>query len=89
MPSSASLASTFSSRCPHDDPTRIVIHAEGQHRFHASSGARITELESEIADRREFYNDSVNTFDTRIQEISDALLAEPISLHSRQMFRAA
>ena len=27
---------------------------------------RITELESEIADRREFYNDSVNTFNIRI-----------------------
>src|ERR1700737_3607138 len=28
---------------------------------------RITELENEIADRREYYNDSVNTFNTRIQ----------------------
>ena len=36
---------------------------------------RITELESEIADRREFYNDSVNTFNTRIQEMPDAILA--------------
>src|SRR5208337_278273 len=30
---------------------------------------RITELESQIADRREFYNDSVNTFNIRIQQM--------------------
>src|SRR2546430_6965786 len=30
---------------------------------------RITELENQIADRREFYNDSVNTFNIRIQQM--------------------
>ena len=48
-----------------------------------------TELESEIADRREFYNDSVNTFNTRIQEMPDALLAGPMNLHPHQMFQVA
>jgi LemA protein len=50
---------------------------------------RITELESEIADRREFYNDSVNTFNTRIQEMPDAILAGSMNLHPRQMFQVA
>ena len=50
---------------------------------------RITELESEIADRREFYNDSVNTFNTRIQEMPDALLAGSMNLHPHQMFQVA
>ena len=50
---------------------------------------RISELESQIADRREFYNDSVNVFNTRIQEMPDALLAGPMNLHSRAMFQVA
>jgi LemA protein len=50
---------------------------------------RISELESQIADRREFYNDSVNVFNTRIQEMPDALLAGPMNLHPRQMFQVA
>jgi LemA protein len=50
---------------------------------------RITELESEIADRREFYNDSVNTFNTRIQEMPDAILADSMNLRPRQMFQVA
>jgi LemA protein len=48
---------------------------------------RITELENQIADRREFYNDSVNVFNIRIQEMPDALLAGPVNLHARQMFQ--
>jgi len=51
--------------------------------------SRVTELESEIADRREFYNDSVNTFNIRIQEMPDAVLAGMMNLHQRQMFQVA
>jgi LemA protein len=50
---------------------------------------RISELESQIADRREFYNDSVNVFNTRIQEMPDAVLAGSMNLHPRQMFQVA
>jgi LemA protein len=50
---------------------------------------RISELESQIADRREFYNDSVNVFNTRIQEMPDALLAGSMNLHPRSMFQVA
>jgi len=36
---------------------------------------RITQLENQIADRREFYNDSVNTFNVRIQQVPDTFVA--------------
>ncbi len=37
--------------------------------------ARITELENAIADRREFYNESVNNNNVRIEQFPDILLA--------------
>ena len=36
---------------------------------------RISELEERIADRREFFNDDVNTYNTRIRQIPDVFLA--------------
>jgi len=48
---------------------------------------RITELESQIADRREFYNDSVNTFNIRIQEMPDTFVAAFMNLKLRPMFK--
>jgi LemA protein len=48
---------------------------------------RITELESQIADRREFYNDSVNTFNIRIQQVPDTFVASFMNLHPRPMFK--
>jgi LemA protein len=48
---------------------------------------RITELEDEIADRREYYNDSVNLFNTRIQQIPDTLIAAFMNLTPRPMFQ--
>jgi len=48
---------------------------------------RITELENEIADRREYYNDSVNTFNTRIQQIPDTFVAILMNLTPRPMFK--
>jgi len=50
--------------------------------------ARITALETQIADRREFYNDSVNTFNTRIQQIPDAWIADFMKLYPRPLFKA-
>jgi LemA protein len=46
---------------------------------------RITELESQIADRREFYNDSINVFNTRIQQMPDALVARFFGVRKRPM----
>jgi len=48
---------------------------------------RITELESQIADRREFYNDSVNTFNIRIQQMPDTFVASFMNLAPRPMFK--
>src|SRR5690348_9238081 len=48
---------------------------------------RITELESQIADRREFYNDSVNSFNIRIQQIPDTFVAAFMNLKAREMFK--
>jgi len=48
---------------------------------------RITELESEIADRREFYNDSVNTFNVRIQQVPDTFIAAFMNLRPQSMFK--
>jgi LemA protein len=48
---------------------------------------RITELESQIADRREFYNDSVNTFNIRIQQMPDTFVASFMKLTPRPMFK--
>jgi len=48
---------------------------------------RITQLENQIADRREFYNDSVNTFNIRIQQIPDTFVASFMQLTPRTMFK--
>ncbi|MDE2196339.1 MAG: LemA family protein [Gammaproteobacteria bacterium] len=37
--------------------------------------ARITGLENSIADRREFYNDSVNVFNIRTEQFPDSIIA--------------
>jgi LemA protein len=50
---------------------------------------RISELESQIADRREFYNDAINLFNTRIQQVPDKWLANSMGLQPRAMFRVS
>ncbi len=47
---------------------------------------RTTELESQIADRREFYNDAINVFNTRIQQMPDSIVARFIGMKPRFMF---
>jgi LemA protein len=49
--------------------------------------SRVTELEEEIANRREYYNDSVNTFNIRIQQIPDTFVAFLMNLTPRPMFK--
>jgi LemA protein len=46
---------------------------------------RITSLENQIADRREFYNDSVNTYNIRIQQFPDTFVAAFMQLTPRPM----
>lgn len=50
---------------------------------------RISELEERIADRREFFNDDVNTYNTRINQIPEVFLAKMMSLERRQLFQVS
>jgi LemA protein len=51
--------------------------------------ARISELEERIADRREFFNDDVNTYNTRIGQIPEVFLASYMTLKPRALFKVA
>jgi len=48
---------------------------------------RISELENQIADRREFYNDTVTIFNTRIQQIPDSWVAGGMNLQPAEWFK--
>ncbi|MGD1025469.1 MAG: LemA family protein [Candidatus Sulfotelmatobacter sp.] len=50
---------------------------------------RITELEERIADRREFFNDDVNTYNTRIGQIPEVFVASYMNLKPRAMFQVS
>jgi LemA protein len=50
---------------------------------------RISDLEERIADRREFFNDDVNTYNTRIGQIPEVFVASFMSLKPRALFRAS
>jgi LemA protein len=50
---------------------------------------RITELEERIADRREFFNDDVNTYNTRIGQIPEVFVASFMALKPRPMFQVS
>ena len=49
---------------------------------------RISELENQIADRREFYNDSVTTYNTRIQQVPYSAIAGMLHYSPMQLFQA-
>ena len=51
--------------------------------------ARISEIENQIADRREFYNDVVTTFNTRIQQVPDAMVANWLGFTPADLFKVA
>jgi len=50
---------------------------------------RITALESEIADRREFYNDSVAIYNARIEQVPDVFFARALGYRPRDMYKVA
>ena len=50
---------------------------------------RITELEEQIADRREFFNDDVNTYNTRIGQIPYVFIASFMELKRRDLFQVS
>jgi len=49
--------------------------------------SRISEIENQIADRREYYNDTVTTFNTRIQQMPDQFVARWLALTPAQLFK--
>ena len=50
---------------------------------------RISHLEETLADRREFYNDSVNNFNIRIKQIPDVLVAGMLNYRDEEMFKVS
>ncbi len=50
---------------------------------------RISALENEIADRREFYNNSVMLLNTRIKMIPDMFVANIMGLKEKEFFKVA
>ncbi len=48
---------------------------------------RISQLEDHIADRREFYNDSVTVFNTHIEQFPDVLVARPLHFERREVWK--
>ena len=50
---------------------------------------RISHLEETLADRREFYNDSVNNYNIRIKQIPDVLVAGMLNYQDEVMFKVS
>jgi len=50
---------------------------------------RVSYLESQIADRREFYNDSTNQYNIRINQIPDMFVARMLGFSDKELFKAA
>lgn len=50
---------------------------------------RVSYLESQIADRREFYNDSVNNYNIRINQIPDMWVARMLNMAVKELFKIA
>jgi LemA protein len=55
----------------------------------ARLSTRITELENQIADRRELYNAATTSWNTRIEQLPDRLLAKAAGMTRRELWRAA
>ena len=49
---------------------------------------RITDIESQIADRREFYNESTTRYNTRISQFPYLILARQFGFDERELFEA-
>jgi LemA protein len=50
---------------------------------------RISGLENQIADRREFYNESVNNYNIRIASLPDVFVARMMNLQPQEMFKVS
>jgi LemA protein len=50
---------------------------------------RVSYLENQIADRREFYNDAVSIFNSRIKQIPYVFVANMLNYSAKQMYQVA
>ncbi|MBW2999103.1 LemA family protein [Candidatus Woesearchaeota archaeon] len=50
---------------------------------------RISGIENELADRREFYKDSVNTYNIRIHSFPDMVVANRMNYKDEEMFKVS
>jgi len=50
-------------------------------------GYRITELEDQIADRREFLNESVNIYNIRLEQFPDVIVARLFNFAKRELWQ--
>ncbi len=48
---------------------------------------RVSYLENQIADRREFYNDSANSYNIRINQIPDMFIAQMLRFGPKELFK--
>jgi LemA protein len=73
---------------------RLFAVAEGYPELRADQSfrhlqERISALEEQIADRREFYNHAVNEWNVRIEQLPDVFIARWLELRPRDWFRAS
>jgi LemA protein len=71
---------------------RLLAVAEAYPDLKANTGflqlqSRISDLENQIADRREYYNDTVTMFNTRIQQVPDNVVAGWLTLTPAELFK--
>jgi len=50
-------------------------------------GTRITEIEDQIADRRELFNDTVNIYNIRIEQFPDVIVARTFNFAGRSLWQ--
>ena len=50
---------------------------------------RVSDLEGQISDRREFYNDAATTYNTGIETFPNNLLTGPFGMKRRELFKVA
>lgn len=50
---------------------------------------RISDIENQIADRREFYNESVTRYNTRIEQFPYVVIAQQLGYEDRELFEAS
>ena len=70
----------------------VFAVAEGYPDLKADQGfralqQRISEIENQIADRREFYNDVVTLYNTRLEQIPDSWVAQGMQLTAAELFK--